>query len=150
MSNSFFVHVFSGNFNTQAKLLCNARDLHNVLQVGRRFATWIIERIKEYGFVENQDFILVSQNGEIKKGRGGDRRSKEYHLTLNMAKELAMVEKTEVGRQVRRYFIQCEEERYGNMIQAKSETKTSTITLDQAAEIQRAVELLTKYTSEHY
>lgn len=86
----------------------NARDLHKSLNVGRRFATWIVERIKEYGFIENQDFVLVSRNGEIKKGRGGDRRSIDYHLTLDMAKELAMVEKTEVGREVRRYFIECE------------------------------------------
>ena len=112
MNTSFLVPVFSGSFNTQTELLCNARDLHKALQVGRKFATWITERIKEYVFVENQDYILISQNGEIKTGRGGDRRSKEYHLTLDMAKELAMVEKTEVGRQVRKYFIQCERERF--------------------------------------
>lgn len=112
MNTSFLVPVFSGSFNTQTELLCNARDLHKALQVGRKFATWITERIKEYIFVENQDYILISQNGEIKTGRGGDRRSKEYHLTLDMAKELAMVEKTEIGRQVRKYFIQCERERF--------------------------------------
>ena len=112
MNTSFLIPVFSGSFNTQTELLCNARDLHKALQVGRKFATWITERIKEYVFVENQDYILISQNGEIKTGRGGDRRSKEYHLTLDMAKELAMVEKTAVGRQVRKYFIQCERERF--------------------------------------
>ncbi|MDO4693654.1 MAG: antA/AntB antirepressor family protein [Eikenella sp.] len=109
---SFFVPVFSGSLNTRPELLCNARDLHKVLQVGRKFATWIVERIKEYGFIENQDFTIISQNGE-KIGRG--RPTTDYHLTLDMAKELAMVEKTEVGRQVRRYFIQCEQERYGNL-----------------------------------
>ncbi|QMT41385.1 antA/AntB antirepressor family protein [Neisseria shayeganii] len=82
----------------------NARDLHKSLNVGRRFATWIVERIKEYGFIENQDFVAISQKREIGHGRG----KIDYHLTLDMAKELAMVEKTEVGREVRRYFIECE------------------------------------------
>ncbi|WP_224173252.1 antA/AntB antirepressor family protein, partial [Escherichia coli] len=84
-----------------------ARDLHTFLGVGKRFASWITERIAEYGFVENQDYILVSPNREI-KGRGGDRRSKDYHLTLDTAKETAMVERNEKGRQIRRYFIECE------------------------------------------
>ena len=112
MNTSFLVPVFSGSFNTQTELLCNARDLHKALQVGRDFSNWIKGRIEEYKFFENQDYILIRQDGRIKTGRGGDRRSKEYHLTLDMAKELAMVEKTEVGRQVRKYFIQCERERF--------------------------------------
>uniref|UniRef100_T1HDQ2 AntA domain-containing protein n=1 Tax=Rhodnius prolixus TaxID=13249 RepID=T1HDQ2_RHOPR len=68
------------------------------------FATWITERIAEFGFVENQDYIAISQNREIGHGRG----RKDYHLTLDTAKELAMVEHNDKGRQVRRYFIECE------------------------------------------
>ncbi|EGX8498286.1 phage antirepressor Ant, partial [Escherichia coli] len=70
-------------------------------------AHWVKERIAEYGFVESLDYILICQNGQT-KGRGGDRRSKDYHLTLDTAKELAMVERNEKGRQIRRYFIECE------------------------------------------
>ncbi|WP_100101299.1 antA/AntB antirepressor family protein [Snodgrassella communis] len=147
MNASFFVPVFSGSFNTQTQLLCNARDLHKALQVGRKFATWITERIKEYGFIENQDYILISQNGEIKTGRGGDRRSKDYHLTLNMAKEMAMVEKTEIGRQVRRYFIRCEEERYGSMSHVAI---NHLISKEQADNIQLAVEQRSQRTGESY
>jgi phage anti-repressor protein len=147
MNASFFVPVFSGSFNTQTELLCNARDLHKALQVGRKFATWITERIKEYGFIENQDYILISQNGEIKTGRGGDRRSKDYHLTLNMAKEMAMVEKTEIGRQVRRYFIRCEEERYGSMHHVAI---NHLISKEQADGIQLAVEQRSQRTGESY
>ena len=99
--------VFNGTIANETTLLVNARDLHTFLGVGKRFASWITERIAEYGFVENQDYILVSPNREI-KGRGGDRRSKDYHLTLDTAKETAMVERNEKGRQIRRYFIECE------------------------------------------
>ncbi|MGK3686272.1 antA/AntB antirepressor family protein, partial [Escherichia coli] len=104
---SQLIPVFNGTIANETTLLVNARDLHTFLGVGKRFASWITERIAEYGFVENQDYILVSPNREI-KGRGGDRRSKYYHLTLDTAKELAMVERNEKGRQIRRYFIACE------------------------------------------
>lgn len=106
--NSQLIPVFNGDISNEAALLCDARELHRHLEVGKRFASWIKERIAEYGFVENQDYILISQIRETKTGRGGDRRSKDYHLTLDTAKELAMVERNDKGRQVRRYFINCE------------------------------------------
>ena len=83
--------------------MCNARDLHSALKVDTRFNDWIARRIDEYGFVENVDFWTFdySSLSNQKKRRGGDRRSIDYHLTLDMAKELAMIENNEVGRQVR-------------------------------------------------
>ncbi|STJ17957.1 phage anti-repressor protein [Escherichia coli] len=118
---SQLIPVFNGTIANETTLLVNARDLHTFLGVGKRFASWITERIAEYGFVENQDYILVSPNREI-KGRGGDRRSKDYHLTLDTAKELAMVERNEKGRQIRRYFIECEKElRNIQPVQAESQ-----------------------------
>ncbi|EQC3215274.1 antA/AntB antirepressor family protein [Escherichia coli] len=104
---SQLIPVFNGTIDNETILLVNARDLHSFLGVGRMFAHWVKERIAEYGFVESQDYILIYQNGQT-KGRGGDRRSKDYHLTLDTAKELAMVERNEKGRQIRRYFIECE------------------------------------------
>ncbi|MEB0968324.1 antA/AntB antirepressor family protein [Citrobacter braakii] len=99
------IPVFNGTISNETALLCNARDLHTFLEVGKRFATWITERISEYQFIENQDFLIISQNRE-KISRG--RPAKDYHLTLDTAKELAMVERNEKGRQIRRYFIECE------------------------------------------
>lgn len=101
------IPVISGTIQDQPAQLVNARDLHAFLGVGRDFSNWIKGRISEYGFVENQDFVLIRQNGRIKE-KGGDRRSIEYHLTLDTAKELSMVERTEKGREARRYFIECE------------------------------------------
>ncbi|MGT3194556.1 antA/AntB antirepressor family protein, partial [Yersinia enterocolitica] len=98
--NTQLIPVFNGT-------ICDARHLHTFLEVGKDFSTWIRIRITEYGFIENQDFILLPKTGEQRKGRGGHNR-KDYHLTLDTAKELAMVERNEKGRQIRRYFIECE------------------------------------------
>lgn len=85
----------------------NARELHTFLEVGKDFSTWINARIQQYGFLENQDFVTAPQNGgAVYKGGGHNR--KDYHITLDMAKELAMVERNEKGREARRYFIACE------------------------------------------
>lgn len=100
------IPVFNGTLNNESTLLCNARDLHEFLGVGKIFAAWITLRIAEYEFVENQDYILLSNSGK-QSSRGGHNR-KDYHLTLDTAKELAMVERNEKGRQIRRYFIECE------------------------------------------
>lgn len=80
------------------------------LRVGRDFTTWIKGRISKYGFAENVDFsrspVLVSGKNQG-LSFGGENRT-DYFLTLDMAKELCMVEKSEIGRQARRYFIEME------------------------------------------
>jgi phage anti-repressor protein len=102
---SNLVPIFLGKIGDIAAHVCDARTLHAFLGVGKRFASWIKERIEEYGFVENQDFVSFSQNGE--KPQGG-RPTTDYHLSLDMAKELSMVERNDKGREARRYFIECE------------------------------------------
>ena len=104
---SQLIPVFNGTIANETALLCNARDLHAFLGVKKVFAAWITNRISEYEFIENQDYILLSNLGKQTSGRGGHKR-KDYHLTLDTAKELAMVERNEKGRQIRRYFIECE------------------------------------------
>ena len=88
--------------NTQ---VVNARELHQFLMVGKDFSTWIKSRIEKYGFVENEDFEVFPNFGE---NPNGGRPTKEYAITLDMAKELAMVENNEQGRIARKYFIDCE------------------------------------------
>jgi len=100
------IPVLPGQINGQSVLVVDARQLHAALQVGKDFSTWIKDRIQQYGFQENQDFGVFPDFGENSQ-RG--RPAKEYRLTLDMAKELAMVERTEKGRIVRRYFIDCEQ-----------------------------------------
>lgn len=117
------VPVVSGQIGGLDTHLVSARALHNALGIGNDFSTWIKGRIAEYGFVLNVDYGVFdssdfrNQSTNIEQyekewtvKRGGDRRSKDYWLSLNMAKEIAMVERTAQGRAVRRYFISCEEE----------------------------------------
>ncbi|HAT3998592.1 TPA: toxin-antitoxin system, toxin component, Bro domain protein [Elizabethkingia anophelis] len=82
-----------------------ARDLHLFLEVKTDFKNWIVRRTEEYGFIENQDFEVLVKND---RNSNGGRPLKEYVISLDMAKELSMVEKTEKGRQARRYFIEME------------------------------------------
>lgn len=90
---------------------CNARDLHEYLQVGRDFTNWIKGRIQQYGFVEGKDYLLA-KTGEQVPHQGGERlvEISEYIITTDMAKELAMVERNDRGRQAREYFIECEKQ----------------------------------------
>ncbi|MEN5206764.1 antA/AntB antirepressor family protein [Stenotrophomonas terrae] len=91
----------------------NARDLHAYLQIGRDFSGWIRGRIAQYHFTEDQDFEVFSRTGENSKV---GRPSREYLIAIDMAKELAMVERTELGKAVRRYFIACEKKLLGSVV----------------------------------
>jgi len=81
----------------------NARDLHEFLEVGRDFTTWIKDRIEKYGFTENEDFVIFPESGE-----NPGRPKMKYILSLDTAKEIAMVENNERGSEARKYFISIE------------------------------------------
>ncbi|CDO46349.1 antA/AntB antirepressor family protein [Bartonella henselae] len=83
----------------------NARELHAFLEIGKDFSTWIKDRINKYNLLENQDYLVFTNFGENLQG---GRPSKDYHLTLSVAKELSMVENNKKGREARLYFIECE------------------------------------------
>lgn len=88
----------------------SARDLHCFLESKQQFSDWIKNRIRDYGFIENQDFICISENYETqrKDGQRGISIRKEYILSMDMAKELSMLERSEKGKEARKYFIECE------------------------------------------
>ena len=96
----------------QAQQTVNARELHAFLENRDHFSTWIKDRISQYGFVENQDFVIASGNSEAI--RGGHNRL-DYFLSLDMAKELSMVERNAKGKQARQYFIDCEKRLSGSL-----------------------------------
>lgn len=117
-------------FNDEEQQAVNARDLHKFLEVGRDFSNWIRGRIQKYGFIENEDFIVDNKNAQIHDKINSPKRATatdggfekataknfvksatqiiDYYISLDMAKELAMIENNKKGREVRKYFIQCE------------------------------------------
>lgn len=96
----------------------NARELHEFLEVGRDFTTWVKGRIAQYGFVEGEDYIIIEKLSSPKLGSANinhvdhnmarPQTLKDYLISIDMAKELAMVERNEKGKQARQYFIECE------------------------------------------
>ncbi|MDK4337705.1 antA/AntB antirepressor family protein [Corynebacterium accolens] len=79
------------------------RDLHTFLEVSTRYNDWIARLIEKYGFIAGQDFY-----SKMSKTPNGGRPSENHVLTLDMAKEISMVQNNDKGRQARRYFIECE------------------------------------------
>lgn len=94
--------------NTQ---VASARELYVFLQVKTDFATWC-KRMFEYGFEENKDYSLLSKNGiQNSLPKNGERNAHnkiDYALTLDTAKEISMLQRTEKGKQARQYFIEVE------------------------------------------
>lgn len=94
--------------NEEGKQLVSARELHEFLEVGTRFDKWIARMI-EYGFEENKDFNMVKfDRVQIEGKRQVERELIDYAITIEMAKELSMIQRTDKGKQARQYFIECE------------------------------------------
>lgn len=87
---------------TENGIVVSARDLHNLLGSKTDFSNWC-KRMFDYGFIENQDYTLV------KIGERYAHNKIDYALTLDSAKEISMLQRTEKGKEARQYFIACEQ-----------------------------------------
>lgn len=99
------VELIKVTTNEQGQKLVSGRELHEVLGIGTQFTKWI-QRMIDYGFVEGMDFTTISQKRLTAQGNATE--FTDYILTLEMAKHIAMVQRTEIGMKVRNYFIECE------------------------------------------
>ena len=95
--------------NENGEPIVNARELHERLENKRQFSDWIKQRIEQYGFMEDVDFTTF-HNFVKREGSNLGSKTTEYALTLDTAKEIAMVENNEQGRKIRKYFIQVEKD----------------------------------------
>ncbi len=101
--------------NEAKEKLINARELHNKLGNKRQYSDWIKQRIEHYKFIENKDFIRFHNFVKGDQKGFGNKTTIEYFITIDMAKELCMVENNDIGRNIRRYFIETEK-RYRNIL----------------------------------
>lgn len=86
----------------------SARELHRFMEVQTLFKDWIARRIEYFEYEKDRDFIVISGCSNLSDGEFNPNPPKEYYITLDMAKELAMVERNPMGRLARKYFIRCE------------------------------------------
>ena len=110
------IAIHQQSVNNQPIPTVSARELHRFLEVGRDFSSWIKGRIEEFGYEPGRDFLVITGSPDLAKSFSPDsgksqigRPPLEYHLTLDMAKELAMIERSPMGRVARKYFIKCEQ-----------------------------------------
>ena len=104
--------------NKNGELLVSARDLHNKLGIGKDFTTWV-KFISKYGFEENIDYnriwidTRVHKNGDVAITSVEPTEDKwayksDYILKIDCAKEICMIQRTDIGRECRKYFLECE------------------------------------------
>ena len=113
--------------NEEGENCVSARELHEKLEIKTKFTDWI-KRILEYGFEENIDFITFwsePKNGNAVKYLGSPQKMSakgyeiNYLISIDMGKEICMIQRTELGRQFRKYFIEAEKK----LIQITKEVK---------------------------
>lgn len=92
--------LLKANYDNE-RITLSARELHEFLEIKSKYADWF-KNMSAYGFEENQDYRAISKNLE----NGG--RRVDHEITLDMAKEISMLQRSEKGKQARQYFIELE------------------------------------------
>ena len=98
--------------NSLGEMAVSARELYEFLEVKTQFTKWC-ERMFEYGFEKNKDYFFVSQKRLT--AQGNETTFIDYALTLDTSKEISMLQRTEKGKQARKYFLDCEKELKQNL-----------------------------------
>jgi phage anti-repressor protein len=129
--------------DAQGAQVVSARELYSFLQIQTEFPKWC-ERMFEYGFTENQDFNLVKIDEVRSEGnRQVKRELIDYALTLSTAKEIAMLQRNDRGKQARQYFIECERKLQSGQ-KALTPTEALLATVQRMVDIERDQQLTNK------
>jgi anti-repressor protein len=99
--------IINVTLNDNHEPVVSGRQLHEALDVKTRYNDWF-NRMTEYGFIENQDYLAITQKRVT--AQGNSTNQVDHIIKLDMAKEIAMIQRTERGKQVRQYFIQVEKD----------------------------------------
>ena len=93
------------NYSGGDRPTVSGRELHRALQIGTKYADWF-KRMCDYGFAESIDFTTCFSN--LGSEMHGGQNKVDHQLTINMAKELCMIQRSDIGKRVRQYFLQVE------------------------------------------
>ena len=96
--------LFKVNYDND-RITLSARDLHGFLEINTQYTKWF-ERMTEYGFNENVDYQAISQKRIT--AQGNETTYTDHQITIEMAKEIAMLQRNDKGKQARQYFIELE------------------------------------------
>ena len=88
--------------NRDLQQAVSARELHRSLESTERFSSWFARQL-QYGFDEGIDFIGCKTFNTL-----ANQELQDYFVSIDMAKEVAMIQRTKIGKRVRQYFIDCE------------------------------------------
>lgn len=105
-SKNQLVKISESQINGDIVNSVDARELHSFLNVKTAFSDWIKRRIVEYNFVNDSDYLTISNRNYTGIGNAPI----DYIISIDMAKELSMVEKNSKGKEARKYFIECEKQ----------------------------------------
>jgi anti-repressor protein len=97
--------LISTQNNEQGEINVSGRELHEFLEVKTAYKDWF-PRMESYGFVENVDFVAIAQKRAT--AQGNVTTFMDHHIKLDMAKEIAMIQRTDKGKQARQYFLELE------------------------------------------
>lgn len=99
--------LFKIESNEKLDRVVSGRDLHSFLEIKARYNDWF-PRMCAYGFEENRDYTLVTQKRLTNNPKNPWTEITNHMMTLDMAKEIAIIQRNEKGKQAREYFIQAE------------------------------------------
>ena len=121
----------------EGQQVASGRDIHAFLGLGRDYTTWF-KKMTEYGFTEGQDYLPIS--GEVaREGRGTVTRI-DHAVTIDMAKELGMIQRTPQGKAVRQYFIEVEKQARPQLTDEQIVAQALQITTARVEELEAKVE----------
>jgi len=99
--------IIKVNYENPNRPTVSGRELHKGLEVKTPYTMWF-ERMEKYGFTENSDFVTVHKSVIRSDGTEMPQETFDHQLTLDMAKELCMIQRSDKGKEFRQYFIECE------------------------------------------
>ena len=119
----------------------SARELHDFLEMTERFSSWF-DRMLAYGFSESSDFE------KCKTFNASNRELEDYFISIDMAKEISMIQRSDKGKQARQYFLECERKLKGQIVTPaipQSFAEALQLAADQAKQLELAAPKIAHY-----